>query len=156
VTRKYVLDAPVFIYGAHLIGVTYTVPEVTRELKSSRAEIVLQEFLREGLKIEEPSKKAVRLVTEKAKSTGEHLRLSQADIDVLAKALEVNGTVVTDDYSVQNVAAQLGVETQQILQPPIKQVIKWGRRCVGCGRVYKTAEVCPVCGSEVRLKPMKK
>jgi len=46
-------------------------------------------------------KKAIDVVTEKAKSTGDHLRLSQADIDLLAKALEVSGTLVTDDYSIQ-------------------------------------------------------
>ena len=155
-TRTYVLDASAFIHGVSVAGITYTVPEVTRELTSSHAALVLQEFLKAGLKIEEPLKKAVDAVTEKAKSTGDHLRLSQADIDVLAKALEVNGIVITDDYSVQNVAARLGIETQQILQPRIKRVMQWRRRCVGCGRLYETEKICPVCGSEVRIKPVKR
>jgi UPF0271 protein len=155
-TRTHVLDASVFIYGVQISGTTYTVPEVTRELTSSQAAVVLQEFLREGLKIEEPLKKAVDLVTEKAKSTGDHLRLSRADIDLLAKALEVNGTLVTDDYSIQNVAARLGIETQEIQQARIKRVLKWRRRCVGCGRLYETEKICPVCGSEVRAKPVKR
>jgi UPF0271 protein len=154
--RTYVLDAPVFIYGVYVVGTMYTVPEVTRELTSSQATVVLQEFLKEGLKIEEPLKKAVDDVTEKAKSTGDHLKLSQADIDVLAKALEVSGTLVTDDYSIQNVAARLGIETQPIQQARIKRVLKWRRRCVGCGRLYETATTCPVCGSEVRVKPVKR
>jgi UPF0271 protein len=155
-STTYVLDAPVFIYGVHVSGIMYTVPEVTRELKSSQATVVLEEFLKEGLKIEEPLKKAVDVVTEKAKSTGDHLKLSQADIDVLAKALEVSGTLVTDDYAVQNVAARLGIETQPIQQARIKRVLKWRCRCVGCGRVYETEKICPVCGSEVRVKPVKR
>ena len=145
-----------FIYGVQVSGNIYTVPEVTRELRSSEAEVALQEFLKEGLKIESPLKTDVALVTEKAKSTGDYLRLSQADIDLLAKALEVSGTLVTDDYSIQNVAARLGIETQQIQQARIKRVLKWRRRCVGCGRLYESETICPVCGSDVKLKPIKR
>src|SRR5664279_6538713 len=99
-TRTYVLDAPVFIYHVSVSGNLYTVPEVTRELRSSEAAVVLQEFLKGGLKIEDPLKIDVEIVTEKAKSTGDYLRLSKADIDLLAKALELSGTLVTDDYSI--------------------------------------------------------
>ncbi|MGA3359419.1 MAG: hypothetical protein ABSC87_04335 [Halobacteriota archaeon] len=152
--RTYVLDASAFIYGVQVSGTIYTVPEVTRELRSSEAEVALQEFLKEGLKIEPPVKKDVALVTEKAKSTGDYLRLSQADIDLLAKALEVSGTLVTDDYSIQNVATRLGIETQQIQQARIRRVLKWRRRCVGCGRLYESETICPVCGSDVKLKPI--
>lgn len=155
-TRTYVLDASVFIYGVQVSGIMYTVPQVTRELRSSNAAVVLHELLKEGLKIEQPLKKDVEVVTEKAKSTGDYLRLSQADIDLLAKAHEVRGTLVTDDYSIQNVAARLGIETQQIQQARIKRVLTWRRRCVGCGRLYATETICPVCGSEVKVKPVKR
>jgi len=155
-TRTYVLDASVFIYGVQVSGNIYTVPEVTRELRSSEAAVALQESLKEGLKIESPLKTDVALVTEKAKSTGDYLRLSQADIDLLAKALEVSGTLVTDDYSIQNVAARLGIETQQIQQARIKRVLKWRRRCVGCGRLYESEAICPVCGSDVKVKLVKR
>ena len=155
-TRSYVLDASVFIYGFQVSGNMYTVPEVTRELKSYETAIVLQEFLKEGLKIEPPLKTDVEIVTEKAKSTGDYLRLSQADIDLLAKALELSGTLVTDDYSIQNVAALLGIETQPIQQARIKRVLTWRRRCVGCGRLYESEAICPVCGSDVKVKPVKR
>jgi len=154
--RTYVLDSSVFIYDFRISGTIYTVPAVLRELKSPDADMTLQIFLKEGLKIESPLEKDVKAVMEKAKSTGDYHKLSPADIDLLAKALQVGGTLVTDDYSVQNVAACLGIETQEILQKRIKRVLKWRRRCVGCGRVYDTETTCPVCGSEVKLKPMKK
>jgi UPF0271 protein len=153
-TRTYILDASVFLYHFSVYGNLYTVPEVTRELKSSEAGIVLQEYLKGGLKIESPLKTDVEIVTEKAKSTGDYFRLSQADIDLLAKALEVSGTLVTDDYSIQNVATCLGIETQQIQQARIRRVLKWRRRCVGCGRLYESETICPVCGSDVKLKPI--
>ena len=155
-TGTYVLDAPVFIYGFQVSGNIYTVPEVTRELESSEAAVALQESLKEGLKIESPLKTDVEIVTEKAKSTGDYFRLSQADIDLLAKALELSGTLVTDDYSIQNVAARLGIETQPIQQARIKRVLKWRRRCVGCGRLYESEAICPVCGSDVKVKPVKR
>jgi len=155
-TRTYVLDAAVFIYGVSVSGNIYTVPEVTRELKSPKAEVALQESLKEGLKIESPSKTDVEIVTEKAKSTGDYLRLSEADIDLLAKALELSGTLVTDDYSIQNVAVLLGIETQPIQQARIKRVLTWRRRCVGCGRLYESETICSVCGSEVKVKPVKR
>jgi UPF0271 protein len=155
-TRTYVLDAPVFIYGVQVSGNIYTVPEVTRELKSSEAAVALQESLKGGLKIESPLKTDVKTVTEKAKFTGDYLRLSQADIDLLAKALELSGTLVTDDYSIQNVAALLGIETQPIQQARIKRVLTWRRRCVGCGRLYESEVICPVCGSDVKVKPVKR
>ncbi|MEI7826838.1 MAG: hypothetical protein WCI87_03465 [Euryarchaeota archaeon] len=155
-TRTYVLYASAFIYGVQVFGNIYTVPEVTRELRSSEAEVALQESLKEGLKIESPRNTDVALVTEKAKSTGDYFRLSQADIDLLAKALEVSGTLVTDDYSIQNVAARLGIKTQQIQQARIKRVLKWRRRCVGCGRLYESEVICPVCGSDVKVKPVKR
>ena len=148
------LDASAFIYGVQVFGNIYTVPEVTSELRSSQAEVALQESLKEGLKIESPLKTDVALVTEKAKFTGDYFRLSQADIDLLAKALEVSGTLVTDDYSIQNVATCLGIETQQIQQARIRRVLKWRRRCVGCGRLYESETICPVCGSDVKLKPI--
>jgi endoribonuclease Nob1 len=152
----YVADASVFMYGLRFVGTVYTVPRVLSEVRSSDAEIVLQAFISEGLRIEEPLQKDIDAVTEKAKSTGDYVKLSQADIDLLAKAREVNGTLVTDDYSVQNVAARLGIETQQIRQAGIKRALSWRRRCVGCGRLYDEETICPVCGSEVKLKPAKR
>ena len=155
-TRTYVLDASVFIHNVLVSGEMYTVPEVTRELRSAEAAVILQESLKRGLKIESPLKTDVEIVTEKAKSTGDYLRLSKADIDLLAKALELSGTLVTDDYSMQNVAALLAIETQPIQQARIKRVLTWRRRCVGCGRLFESEAICPVCGSEVKVKPVKR
>ncbi len=150
------LDSPVFIYGIKVAGTIYTVPKVVQELRSVNADVTLHELLKEGLKIEPPLEKDVKAVMEKAKSTGDYPKLSPADIDVLAKALQINGTLVTDDYSVQNVAARLGIETRVIRQQRIKRVLTWRYRCIGCGRIYTTEMPCPVCGSKVRLKPIRK
>ncbi len=157
-SRPYVLDSSAFIYGVKVAGDVYTVPSVIQELKSVSADVRLQALLKDGLKIEPPSEKDVNVVMEKAKSTGDYPKLSPTDIDLLAKALQIGGTLITDDYSVQNVAARLGIETRPIRQERIQRVVTWRYRCVGCGRIYKTETeaTCPVCGSEVRLKPIKK
>ncbi len=155
-SRPYVLDSPVFIYGVKVSGDLRTVPKVVEELTSVGADVALQTLLKEGLKIEPPREKDVETVTEKAKFTGDYPKLSAADIDVLAKALQIGGTLITDDYSVQNVAARLGVETKAIRQERIKRVLTWRPRCVGCGRTYTKEMTCPICGSEVRLKPVRK
>ena len=47
-STTYVLDAPVFIYGVHVSGIMYTVPEVTRELKSSQATVVTARVSKRG------------------------------------------------------------------------------------------------------------
>ncbi|MGZ4902086.1 MAG: NOB1 family endonuclease [Halobacteriota archaeon] len=154
-SKPYVLDSPVFIYGVKVLGDTYTVPKVIEELTSVGAEVTLQALLKEGLKIEPPLEKDVNAVMEKAKSTGDYPKLSATDIDLLAKALQIDGTLVTDDYSAQNVAASLDIETKAIRQERIKRILTWRYRCVGCGRIYKTGMTCPVCGSEVRLKPIR-
>ncbi len=155
-SRPYVLDSSAFIYGVKVSGDVYTVPGVIQELKSVSADVRLQALLKDGLKIEPPSEKDVNVVMERAKSTGDYPKLSPTDIDLLAKALQIGGTLITDDYSVQNVAARLGIETRPIRQERIQRVLTWRYRCVGCGRIYKTEATCPVCGSEVRLKPIKK
>ena len=150
--NSYVLDSSVFIYYLRISDTTYTVPEVIHELKSEKAKIVLNILLDEGLRIESPNLEAVEIVTEKSKSTGDYAKLSSTDIQLLAKALELNAILVTDDYAIQNVAAHLAIKTQGILQTQIRKVLTWKRRCTGCGRFYEKETICPVCGCEIRVK----
>lgn len=149
---SYVLDSSVFIYYLRISDAIYTVPEVIHELKSEKAKIVLNILIEEGLRIESPNSEAVEIVTEKSKSTGDYAKLSSTDIQLLAKALELNAILVTDDYAIQNVAAHLAIKTQGILQTQIRKVLTWKRRCTGCGRFYEKETVCPVCGCEIRIK----
>ena len=150
--NSYVLDSSVFIYYLRISDTIYTVPEVLHELKSENAKIILNILIGEGLRIESPNLEAVKVVMEKSKSTGDYAKLSNTDIQLLAKALELNAILVTDDYAIQNVAAHLAIKTQGILQKQIRKVLTWKRRCAGCGRFYEKETVCPVCGGEIKIK----
>ena len=66
-------------------------------------------------------------------------------------ARELGGTVLTDDYSIQNVASRLGIPYEVILERGIREVVRWRYRCTGCGKFFeKPTKECPVCGARVK------
>jgi UPF0271 protein len=143
-----VADSSVFIMGKMLEGELITVPAVERELKDIRSRLLLQIW---GARVESPSVDALKKATEAAKETGDIRVLSQADLEVLAKALECGGALATDDYAVQNVALFMGIPIEPIGQPSIKRRIKHVLRCFACGATFE-GEACPDCGTPVQRK----
>ncbi len=132
-----------------------TVPAVYAEVKDEQSRIRL-EFV-EGLKVIEPDARCVGRVAEAARTSGDHMRISKADGDLLALALQEQEAgkdvvVMTDDYAVQNVARRLGVPTAALRQKKTRGSVAWEKRCAGCGRTFADGEECPVCGSPLRLK----
>jgi UPF0271 protein len=90
-------------------------------------------------------------VKEAASRTGDLEKLSATDIEVIAVALEVKGTIVTDDFAIENVASVLGLKFYGADLKPISREIKWHFRCTGCGKKFSThTKECPVCGHTVR------
>ncbi len=97
------------------------------------------------------SRESLQRVEEAAKRTGDDTRLSPVDMTVLALALDVNGTIWSDDYSIQNVARVLGVEFKPVGMKGIQKVVKWNYKCTGCGKWYKEKYPdCPICGSPLK------
>jgi len=150
VGKAFILDTSAFIRGLRLKGELITVPEVVSELKDQNSRI---NFELSGCRVEEAKEEYTREVIKSIKALGEG-ELSKTDINLLAKALEYKGTLVTDDYSIQNVASFLGIEVVPVIRGKIKEIIKWERRCSGCGRRVD-ADICPFCGSEVKKKRSK-
>jgi len=104
-----------------------------------------------GLKIVTPPKKCVALVKEFASLTGDLPNLSKVDIDVLALTYHLKAILLTDDYSMQNVAKEMGIEYKGVLQEGIKEKFHWKYRCKSCGRYFdEYVEVCPICGGEIK------
>jgi UPF0271 protein len=103
-----------------------------------------------------PKDETARAVRARAAATGDSLRLSPADVDALALALEHGATLITDDYSMQNLAKATGIPYLPMSQRGIVRVWAWERRCRGCHKEWPegTAE-CPDCGSEVRTRRKK-
>jgi UPF0271 protein len=141
-----VLDASVFFAEIPLQGLLLTTPSVVEELRDLRSRGRLESLLAAGLRVESPGRDSLLRVDEAAGHTGDAGVLSPADRDLLALALEREGTVVTDDFAVQNTARELGIPLQPILQRRARR-IQWKFRCPGCGATADRPGSCPVCGS---------
>ncbi len=103
------------------------------------------------VKVSECSKESLQKVEEAAKKTGDIGRLSPVDMTVLALAVDVNGTIWSDDYSIQNVARVMGLGFKPVGMKGIEKVVKRNYKCIGCGKWFKEKyPECPVCGSPMK------
>lgn len=130
-----------------------TTPSVSNELQPGGRDYRTFLFLQErGLAINIPSNESIKKIHQIATETGDINRLSKADIEVLALALDVNqedeATIITDDYSIQNVANELKIKFNPISQDGITKSFKWTYRCSGCGKKFnENIKTCPICGA---------
>jgi UPF0271 protein len=100
----------------------------------------------------------------KASGTLGDMLLSQADQQVLALALELrdigfNPQIVTDDYSIQNVADLLGLEFTSLMTYGIRYRLYWIRYCPACRRKFQSTcqdKRCEICGTELKRRPVEK
>jgi UPF0271 protein len=103
------------------------------------------------LRTSEPTSATVKRVKGAAEKTGDSGRVSPTDIEVLALAIDMEAMLLTDDYSLQNLAAFLSIPYKAVGMKGIKKVFKWKYRCTGCRKVFdKQHQECPVCGSPLR------
>ncbi|MEF8848573.1 MAG: NOB1 family endonuclease [Candidatus Thermoplasmatota archaeon] len=122
------------------------------------------QFLKEKkLRVRAPLEKNVEKIKEVSKKTGDLDRLSDTDLEVLALAYEIKknrenkAVILTDDYSIQNVACELSVDFENISQKRITKKFKWFYRCSGCGKKFKkNVKRCPICGSKTKAQVEKK
>jgi endoribonuclease Nob1 len=134
-----------------------TTPEVADELKPGGQDYRNFQYLKEkGLKIIKPEKKYVKEIKTNSEKLGEKNRVSEPDIELLALGLQLkndkyNVIILTDDFSIQNIAEHLKIKYQNINQRRIKEKFKWETRCQGCGKKFKKdVDICPVCGTETK------
>lgn len=140
-----VIDANIFIHASSRslpFDVMMTVPDVTEELESFEAQ---QRFESHDIELQAPDEATVQQITERADACG--LSVSRTDRRLLALAREVDGTLVTDDYQLQNLAKQCDIPVQGFVRDEIDEATAWTRRCPNCGQ-ERDGETCPVCGIE--------
>ncbi len=155
----YIADSAVFIMGNCDLdsSLMITVPSVADELKS-RDSVLRFDLAKEGgLRVEWPEPEMVKEVRKMAEHTRDSEELSRTDVEILAKAFEHRDRCVllTDDYAVQNVAVQLGIQVKPIAQKKIKDIIIWQKQCIGCKKTFREGDVCPICGSPLKKKRKK-
>ncbi len=132
-----------------------TAPAVSNELSPGGRDFRIFELLKEtGLVIHAPSKEAINQVKKTAQETGDDTKLSSADIEIVALAIDINkepdqeATILTDDYSIQNVASTLKIKFQGFSQNGITKKFKWVSRCPGCKKQFnEITKFCPICGT---------
>ena len=152
-----VLDTSAILSGKYVTGSTLTTPSVIDEFQKGGHSWRLMEFAKcAGMQVRQPPEPYRTRATAAARRTGDLQHLSLADIDVLALALELSHEraevlLITDDYAIQNVAAELSVPVESILQRGIRQRWKWSFRCSSCGQTFDHPPVeCTVCGGPVK------
>ena len=163
------LDTSAFIAGFDPLSVNdiqYSVPSVRKELAPNSMPMVRFNAAVENrrLRVRPPKPVFLTRVKEASKKVGDVLYLSEADFDVLALALELKALghhafVVTDDYSIQNVADQIEVDFASLMTYGIRFRFNWILYCPACYKKYPSDyrfKVCEVCGTKLKRKPLRK
>lgn len=150
---------------------------MTEDIQLATTPLLLQEMLQKAskeniqllldmqkLKVLEPSAPSLKEVMKAAKELGDFPYLSQPDQQLLALALDLQNqeysvVILTDDYSIQNVAQQLSLKYKSISEQGIREVIQWETYCPACKRVFfdhKKQDPCPDCGTPLKRRAKRK
>jgi UPF0271 protein len=161
-----VLDTSAFLAGFDPFSVNEdqaTVPSVEEELRTNSITWVRFKTAAENgrIKIKTPTEEYWNKVKASANKVGDAFFLSETDMQLLALALELkaagcNPQIVTDDYSIQNVATQMGIEFASLATFGIRRLLEWMRYCPACHKEYPAdynSKKCTVCGTELKRKP---
>ena len=115
------------------------------------------------LEVSSPSEDSIREVERIATSTGDRVKLSRTDIEILALALErskagIDVVIISDDYSIQNLARRMNIKTVGIIHPGIRKQMTWVAYCPVCGTEYgvSNSNLCVKCGIELKRRPAKR
>lgn len=151
-----VLDATSFYAGIPFASQeqSFTTPLVFEEIKHiKKSHDAVQALIDlDRLKIIEPDQENTNFVLEKAKNTGDLSELSKEDISILALCVQLNGELVTDDYTVANVAKHLNLKVIPIMTKGISKILDSAYICPACNKVFEKISNCPICGSKLKKK----
>jgi UPF0271 protein len=160
----FVLDTSAIIYGFNprlIDGNHYITPRVMSELLVKKTRTVTDLSVSSGrLKVRAPKEEFKDLVKNRASSTGDLSVLSETDLEVVALALELKDegarpTVISDDYSLQNLCTLLSINFRPMMTKGISQEFWWFLYCPACGATYEQSlksTICQVCGHALRRK----
>ncbi|MGQ9624026.1 MAG: NOB1 family endonuclease [Candidatus Bathycorpusculaceae bacterium] len=162
------MDTSAFLVGYDPFSISeeqYTVPNVKEEIAESSMPWVRFKTAADSgrLKIKKPAEAFLNKVKASATSLGDAFFLSETDIQLLALASELKSMgyqalVITDDYSIQNVANHMGIEFASLATFGIRRRLQWLRYCPACHKKYPAnyrSKKCGICGTELKRKPIK-
>ncbi len=148
----FILDTCAFLTQKHPNGEFVTVPGIKREIVNRQSKQYFENMLATNLKIMKAQKNSYDVVNKQAKETGDYDVLSKVDIDIVALGYECNGTIITDDFAIQNVALALDVKFLSCSGKIISEKRAWRYKCTACNHKEKIKlKNCSVCGNnEIR------
>lgn len=113
--------------------------------------------------VTEPSHPLVDEVRLMASRSGDVIKLSDTDVSVVALGLQLkrdgyNVTIISDDYSIQNLVNFFELKFSPVMTRGISKTIRWFTYCSGCGKVFHKSDVtvCDVCGTKLKRKMRKR
>ena len=100
----------------------YTVQAVLDELKDFKSKQMAEAAIASGkLRLSEVNPISLALIEKKAEEIGSEENLSEADFKVLGLALQLNAKIITDDFTIQNLAAHIGLKFEGVMRGEIKE-----------------------------------
>lgn len=138
-----VVDANVFIHGRgnYRFQKAYTVQQVFDEIKSFKGRNSLRNI---DCEVRSPSEDSISKVRKKSEDINSPT--SDADEELLALAMDLDKSIVTDDKPLQNLALHLGLEFEGFLDSPTDERYRWDKICKNCGKDVSGSK-CGKCGS---------
>lgn len=158
--HRAILDASAFYAGIPFGSLEpyCTTPQVYDEISHIKKEQdAISTLVDVGrLAIYSPDNAYVRQVRDLAQKAGDMPQLSDADISIIALALQIEQNIITDDYAVSNTARHLGLSVSPVMTLGIKVVGTWRYRCPACRMRRPAGDRCDICGSVLRRRLVRK
>ena len=153
----FVLDTCAFLTQKHPDGECITVPGIKAEIVNKQSKQYYNNLISTKLKVLKAKGKSYELVIEKSKNTGDYNVLSDVDIDIIALGHETKGTIISDDFAIQNVAMELNINFLSCSGKTIAEKRLWKYKCTACNNVENIKRKdCLICGStEIRRVKIK-
>ena len=151
----FILDTCAFFTQKHPDGEFFTAPGITNEIVNKQSKQYFENMLSTKLSVLKPKTISSEKVEMQAKETGDYDVLSKNDLEIIALGYELQGTIVTDDFAIQNVASALGLNFVSCSGKEITEQRVWKYKCTACNhRDKEKRSDCLVCGSKdiVRIK----
>ena len=155
---EYALDAGAFYTGLVFLSSAYqywTTQAIFDEVKHIKRSHGAIEALLESntLHVLNSDRKNIDKVVAAAKRTGDYQKLSEADISIIALALQLKIVLVTNDYAVANVATTLKIPVKSVASKGVMHTRRWIAYCSACGKAFgPNAKECRLCGNRLRRK----
>jgi UPF0271 protein len=169
-----IFDTNIFLIGIDFNVIPqkiYTAPNILEELKVEKFASHNRNIMNRvivaidsgNLIIKEPAYKYLMQVKVSSHKTGDIRALSIADQQLIALALELKDLfdeeviLYTNDYSIQNCCRELNIHYKSLIKRGIRQKINFEVYCPHCKAVYdayKLNELCEICGSKLRRRPI--